>query len=228
MQEEPPHPEGGIPVGAVAEAPPQAPAPHYETPLELPRRPRRRLLSPLPLGLLGVLLIACGFIGGVLIEKGQSTSGGSGAPSSIASRFAALRGGAARSSGAGKSAATAAGGSAGAPTGAGFAGSGSATVGSVSFVEGKTLYVTDTEGNTVKVQAGGATITKTVSTSAHGIHPGETVIVSGTAGASGTVKAASIRVGSGGAAGIGSFAGGSPSSASGAGSSGGVQLFGGG
>ncbi len=43
---------------------------------ELARRPRRRLLgtggNPIPLALLGVLLIACGFIGGVLVEKGQS------------------------------------------------------------------------------------------------------------------------------------------------------------
>ena len=47
-----------------------------------------------PLALLGVLLIACGFIGGVLVEKGQSTtssSAGSGA-TGLASRFAALRG----------------------------------------------------------------------------------------------------------------------------------------
>ena len=45
---------------------------------ELPRRPRRRLLTPIPLALMGVLLIACGFIGGVLVEKGQNSSGSSG------------------------------------------------------------------------------------------------------------------------------------------------------
>ena len=43
---------------------------------ELPPRPRRRLLgaggNPVVLVLLGVLLIACGFIGGVLVEKGQT------------------------------------------------------------------------------------------------------------------------------------------------------------
>lgn len=51
----------------------------------LPPRPRRRLLgaggSPIPLALLGVLLIACGFIAGVLVEKGQTASGASGHPS---------------------------------------------------------------------------------------------------------------------------------------------------
>src|SRR5271167_4976261 len=67
-----------------------------EEPLELPRRPRRRLLSPIPLALFGVLITACGFIGGVLVEKGQASSSTSaGAASGLASRFAALRGGAA-------------------------------------------------------------------------------------------------------------------------------------
>ena len=42
-------------------------------------RPRRRLLSPV-LALLGVLLIACGFIGGVLVEKGETSSSRAPAP----------------------------------------------------------------------------------------------------------------------------------------------------
>ena len=68
-----------------------------DEPEELPRRPRRRLLTPLPLALLGVLLIACGFIGGVLVEKGQKhpRAARPAAPLGLASRFAALRGGAA-------------------------------------------------------------------------------------------------------------------------------------
>ena len=73
----------------------------WEEPIEaLPRRPRRRLLgkggNPLALSLLGVLLLACGFIGGVLVEKGQTSSGSSsaGGASGLAARFAALRGGA--------------------------------------------------------------------------------------------------------------------------------------
>ena len=60
---------------------------------ELPRRPRRRLLTPVPLALLAALLIACGFIAGVLVEKGQtSSSSSSGSAASLASRFAAQRG----------------------------------------------------------------------------------------------------------------------------------------
>lgn len=58
---------------------------------QLPRRPRRRLLTPLPLSLMAILLLACGFIAGVLVQKGQSsTSDSSGA--GLAARFSALRG----------------------------------------------------------------------------------------------------------------------------------------
>jgi hypothetical protein len=42
--------------------------PWLDQPEELPRRPRRRLLTPVPLALLAALLIASGFIGGVLVE----------------------------------------------------------------------------------------------------------------------------------------------------------------
>ena len=77
-----------------------------EEPAELPRRPRRRLLGPIPLALLGVLLVACGFIGGVLVEKGQgssSSSGGAAAASPRASRpCAAAPRARARGSGAGR------------------------------------------------------------------------------------------------------------------------------
>lgn len=163
---------------------------------ELPRRPRRRLLgvggNPLALALIGVLLTACGFIGGVLIEKGQSssTSSGSGAAGGLASRFAALR------SGASSATPSARGASAGAAAASLFGGGGAgATVGQVAYTAGHTLYVTDSEGNTVKVTTSSAsTVTKTVKADVKAIRPGETVIVTGSANANGTVKAVSIRV----------------------------------
>jgi hypothetical protein len=195
---------------------------------ELPPRPRRRLLAPLPVALLAVLMIACGFIAGVLVEKDQGSSGGAGAASTagLASRFAALRG----------RAATGAGGSASAtPTTAG----GAATVGQVAFVDGDTLYVTTAEGNTVKVTTSpGSTVTKTVKASVGGIHPGETVVVTGASGQNGTISASSIRIGAAGGlggGGLGALLGGSGGSggsdggaASGGGRSGEQQLFGGG
>ncbi len=207
-------------------------------------RPRRRLLgagaNPVPLVLLGVLLLACGFIGGVLVEKGQSPSSAGGAAAGLASRLAALRGaagagstttpGAAGSGGAG-SGSTGAGGFAG---GGGFAGrlGGGATIGEVAYVSGSTLYVTDAEGNTVKVTTSPtSSITKTVKADLHGIHPGETVVVRGTKGSDGAVSAESISVGAGGG-GLSSLFGGGGGRGAGGGAggssgSGGPALFGG-
>jgi hypothetical protein len=193
---------------------------------ELPPRPRRRLLTPAPLALLAVLLGALGFIGGVLVEKGQGTPSSS-AGSALASRLRGLPG----TAGAGAGIASAAGGSPGA------SGGGSRpTSGTVSYVSGNTLYVTDAESHTVKVTASAATsVTKTVKTAVGSIHPGETVTVTGSSSADGTLSAESIRVGSagglgellGGAGGKGGTAGSSAGSAAGAGTEG-PALFGGG
>jgi hypothetical protein len=193
---------------------------------ELPRRPRRRLLTPLPLALAGVLLIACGFIAGVLVEKGQTSSSPSttGASSGLASRFAGLRSALSGSAGARGNAAS------------GFAArfGGGATVGQVAYVHDGTLYVTDAEGNTVRVDTSEAsTVTKTVKAGVKQIHPGETVTVTGDKGAGGAILARSISVGSspgGGLAalfGAGAATGGSQTAKGGAGPSGGQSLFGG-
>ncbi|HEV3318980.1 MAG TPA: hypothetical protein VG053_04500 [Solirubrobacteraceae bacterium] len=193
---------------------------------ELPRRPRRRLLAtPLPLALLGVLLLACGFIAGVLVEKGQTPSSSSGGGvSGLASRFAALRG---------------SGGASGVPAGGTFVGGGAgagATIGQVAYIDGSTLYVTDAEGNTVKVRtSAGSTVTKTVKADVKGIHPGETVVITGATGSGGTIDAESIRVGGGAGGDLGALFGGSGGAGgegrgagSGGGSSGGGEpaLFG--
>jgi hypothetical protein len=188
---------------------------------ELPRRPRRRLLRPLPLALLGVLGIACGFIGGVLVEKGQSASSSSAsAAPGLASRLAALRG---RGASPGANGANA-----GSARFSGSPGSGGLrrpTAGQVAYLSGHTLYVTDSEGNTVKVTTtAGTSVTKTVKASVKGIHPGETVTVIGEAASSGAVSAESISVGSGGSGVAALFGGlssrGSGSSSRGSGSSG--------
>ncbi len=156
---------------------------------ELPPRPRRRLLTPMPLALFGVLLTACGFIGGVLVEKGQSPASSSAPSSGFASRFAALR------SGAGIARGATAGSSGGGASAGGAAAGAADTIGQVAYASGRTLYVTNAEGNTVKVTTSVAsTVSKTVKSDVKGIHPGETVIVTGTAGADGAVDAESIRV----------------------------------
>jgi hypothetical protein len=188
---------------------------------ELPRRPRRRLLTPLPLALLGVLLIALGFIAGVLVEKGQgssSSSSAAGTSGGFASRLRALAG-ARGSSGLGSGAGTSATGGFTRPT-----------AGTVAYLEGDNLYVTNAEGNTVKVAtSAGTSVTKNVKSSVGAIHPGETVTVIGTSGASGVISAEAINVGGSGGGGLASLFGGAGSSSRGPGSSGGAgepQLFG--
>ncbi len=169
---------------------------------ELPRRPRRRLLgtggNPIALAMLAVLLAACGFIGGVLVEKGQqspsSPSAASGAAAAFASRFRGLGGG---SSSTGTSSTGASSTGASSSGAAGFpSGFTRPTAGTVAYLEGSTLYVTNSEGNTVKVStSAGTTVNKTVSSSVTGIHPGETVTVTGTTGSNGAISAETIDVG---------------------------------
>jgi hypothetical protein len=194
-----------------------------DEPEELPRRPRRRLFgvgaNPIFLGLLGVLLIAGGFIGGVLVEKGETSASSSTAGAAgLASRFAALRRGGA-GAGAGS---TSTGGSAGA--GGGFT---RPTAGTLAYLAGDTLYVLNSEGNTVRVTTSASTsVTKTVKSSVKGIHPGETVTVTGATGSNGAISAESISVGSGGG-GLAALFGGSAASTGSTGKGGGEpSLFG--
>jgi hypothetical protein len=162
-----------------------------------PRRPRGRLLAPIPVALLAILLLACGFFAGVEVEKGQTSSSSSGAPAGLASGLAALQGGSSKAAGAGTpTAATGSGAPSGFP-GAAAGGGGGITTGEVAYVRGNTLYVTDSEGNTVKVlSSAGASVTKTVTTKARKIHPGETVLIRGTTGKDGVLSASSISVSS--------------------------------
>ncbi len=201
-----------------------------EQPPELPARPRRRLLGAganrTAVCLLAVLLLVCGFIGGVLIEKRETTgSSSAGATTgSLASRFAALRAG---TSGTGSRSAGAAGGRGGI---VGLGGS-RPTTGTVAYLAGSTLYVTSPEGNTVKVKTSAATsVTKTAATSVDAIHPGETVTITGASGAGGAIAAESISVGSPTGALASLFSGSPSSSGSGSGgsssSSGAPSLFG--
>lgn len=194
-----------------------------QEPDELPRRPRRKLLAPVPVVLLAVLVLAGGFLAGVEVEKGQTSSGSSGG--SFAAGLAALRNARGAGSASGGGGATRSFfGAGGLPGGGGFGGS--VTRGEVSYVNGNTLYVTSGEGNTVKVSAPtGTRVSKTVSTSLHSIHPGDTVAVAGSQASNGSVTAGSISITS---SGSGTGTGSSSGSATGSSSAGGAapQLFG--
>jgi hypothetical protein len=148
---------------------------------ELAPRPRGRLLRPLPLLLIAVTIVAAGFLGGVLAQKGSE--GGSGAAGGFAAgglpSFVAAKRGEAESG-------TAA---AGAPS---LGASTAAASGTVTSVEGHTIYVKESDGTVVAVKAGdGATVTRDSNVAAKKIHPGDTVTVEGSKQGS-TVKASSI------------------------------------
>jgi hypothetical protein len=102
------------------------------------------------------------------------------------------------------------------------------TAGTVAYLSGSTLYVTNSEGNTIKVTTNaGTSVTKTVAGTVKGIHPGETVTVTGSTGSDGAVGAESISLGSS-ASGLAGLFGSSRSSSSGStGGSGASSLFGG-
>jgi len=179
-----------------------------ETMEELRPRRRLRLLTPVTGTLLAVLVAACAFAAGVLVEKGQAGSGGTtAAPAAAFARRAGAGGGAG------------AGGFFGPGAGPG---GGGATVGQVSSLHGRTLDVTDTQGNTIQVKVpAGVTVTRAAPSSVHAIHPGDTVIVQGSRRSNGTISATSVRTtpattgGGGGGGGGGSalnqlFGGGGP------------------
>ena len=74
-------------------------------------------------------------------------------------------------------------------------GAGGFTTGTVKMVQGSTLYVTTTEGNTVKVSVPAtSTVTKTVAAKVSGIKVGDTVTAIGTT-TKGIINASSVRVG---------------------------------
>jgi hypothetical protein len=152
----------------------------------LPPRRRRRLVTPASAALAAVLIGALGFIGGVEVQKGQADSGGgAGASGAGAARAAAGGGGAG-------------GGSAGGAPRGGFAGpggaQGNATIGSVTNKHGSTLYVKDSDGNTIRVKTTShSKINRTATASVGAIHPGDSVVVQGTKSSSGTVTATQIN-----------------------------------
>jgi len=172
---------------------------------ELAAPPRRRLPWPTLL-LAGCVVAALAFTGGVLVEKDRSPAGGRGG----AAAFAAARGG---SGGASR-------GAAGGPAGGAAAG---LTVGTIKLVDGSTIYVSDAQGNIVKVTtAKSTTVSRTQDGKVSDLRPGQSVTVRGSAGPSGDVAATTVTEGApGGGFGGGRGFGGGFGGTGGAGGSGG-------
>ena len=141
---------------------------------ELPRRPRRKLATPLTATLAAVVIAALGFIGGVRVQKSSAD------PSAAPRAAGFARGGGGFTPGGGGA--------------AGGGGASDATVGTVANVNGKTLYVTDSSGATIRVKTtSNSKIARTAVAKVGEVHPGDTVIVQGTKSTSGTVTATSVN-----------------------------------
>jgi hypothetical protein len=154
---------------------------HDDT-LQLPRRPRRQFFNRRSAALAAIVVGAIGFYAGVRVEKGQVNGSSSSAGLQLP---AALRSGR-LPSGSGSSAR-------GGVPGFGGPGGANASFGTVSSVDGRTIYLTDTSGNTVKVKLSSTTnISKSLHVTKQAVHPGDSVIAQGLKGSNGTLVATSI------------------------------------
>ncbi len=149
-----------------------------------------RARAPLPItrttvALTGLVLVVAGFLGGVLVEKNVGAgraAATAGLPAGFAGRAAATPG------------AAGAAGNGGEGLGGGAAGGrGAATTGTVTLVDGSTIYLTTAGGDVVTVKTSATTVVRTVQVGAlKSIPVGATVTVVGTADGSGIVTASQV------------------------------------
>jgi hypothetical protein len=165
---------------------------------QLPPRPRRRLVTRWSATAGIVILLALGFIGGVLVQRGkQPAAAGAGAGGGAGPQAAA---GGGPGFGAGRG-----------PGAAGAADGPAPVAGKVSSVDGGTLYVTTSEGTTVKVRTNdSAKVTRTAKSRVGAVHPGDSVVITGSTASNGTVTAGQITATASGVTpgGFGGFGGG--------------------
>src|SRR5258706_6093075 len=141
---------------------------------------RRRVLPSATWALLFAVVGGGGFLAGVKAQHNQGAT-----TPSVAALANAFRNGGGRAAG---------GNGAGAGAGAGAAGGqGGATTGQIKLVDGNNVYVSDSQGNVVKVHVGSAaTVSITQSATVADLKAGANVLVRGAAGADGTVEATSV------------------------------------
>jgi hypothetical protein len=159
---------------------------------------RRRAITPVTRALLVLVLAGCAFLGGVLVQKSQAKATSANAlPTGVPANIAALFGGGTTT--------TVAGSGGSASTGA------AQTFGTIKLVDGKNVYVSDAQGNVVKVATNGSTkITVNKDGTVDQLKPSTSVIVQGTRGSDGTITATSVSETSagGGQSGFPGFGGG--------------------
>ncbi|HEX6468919.1 MAG TPA: hypothetical protein VF069_07455 [Streptosporangiaceae bacterium] len=162
---------------------------------ELAARPPRRARPGATMYLGAGVLVVAGFLGGVQADKHWGSRPGSGNADALQRAIASRLGGA---GGSGQNA-----------TQQGRSGTGNLTLGTVKLVDGKTIYVQTTAGTIVQVKTDGSTrIQVSKEGTVKDLQTGSTVIVQGTPGADGTVKASSVNSAAGLPAGRGLFGGG--------------------
>jgi hypothetical protein len=147
-----------------------SPSPAVNLEQDAGRKRGLRLTLPTALAL-AVVFVAAGFWGGAVLEK-------SGGPSSAgtASAVARFRAGQARAGAASPG-----------------AGASVATTGTLSVVDGKSLYLLTSAGTLLKVSVGSsATVTRNGKTGAAALRPGDTVIIQGSTEKNGDLDASSV------------------------------------
>lgn len=176
------------------------------------RGPARGIRLALPTaGLVAVLLVAGGFWGGASLQKSHGSASSGGAGSGAAAFLSRLRAAAGTT---GTTGATTTGGSGTGTGGLGFGGSGfggssAAAAGTISVVDGNTLYVLTAEGALVKVTLGSSTtVTRNAKAGATDLRPGDTVVVQGATSRTGNVTASSVAATAPGVSSGGGFGGG--------------------
>jgi hypothetical protein len=163
-----------------------------EATIVLPGRPRRQWFDRRTAGLVAVVACAIGFFAGVRVEKGQVSSSSSSSlrlPSAFASTGSRSSGTGARSGASGRGFPS---GAAGFPGAAAFVG-GNTSTGTVSSLDGSSVYVSEGSGNTVKVKLSSATkISKSLRVSKKSLRPGDSVTITGVTSSKGVVSATSV------------------------------------
>jgi len=207
------------PGGAPAERPEDilaVPPDSRDVSAELAAPPRRKL--PWVTLVLSACVVAAGaFAAGALVEKNH-LNGTSGGGNGRAAAFAAAAGGrtgtgsGTAGSGSGRTfGGFGAGGTGRTGTGVpGGAGGSGVTIGTIKLVDGDTIYVTDAQGNIVKVTTGSSTkVTENKDGKVSDLQPGQSVTIRGDQKSNGDIAATTVTQGSaGGFGGFGGFGGG--------------------
>jgi len=163
----------------------------------LASRPPRAKLPSVTLALVAAALLGAGFLGGVLLQKHESSSSGGGIASALASGGLPSLGGSGGPAGLGGGGLPSLGGSGGSSTGSTGGGPGlslgGATIGTVKLIDGKTIYVQSFTGTITKVTTTSATkIQISAAGTLKNLRPGETLMIRGTKHGGGAVTATSV------------------------------------